>query len=89
VNGNVLIETNELGLVTSYQYDGLNRLVSTSFPDGTTRSNVYDKLDLVGIKDRLNHWTHYSYNNVRQLMSVTNVNGQATQYTIQPIIANK
>ena len=37
-------------------------------------SNVYGKLDLVATKDRLNQWTYYAYNQVRQLMAVTNVN---------------
>ena len=79
-NGNLAAKTNELGLVTTYLWDALDRLVSTAFPDGTTVSNLYDKLDLVGRKDRLNHWTWYGYNPLRQLTSVTNANSQVTQY---------
>ena len=79
-NGNLMAQTNELGLVTSYLYDNLNRLVSTAFPDGTTISNVYNNLDLVATKDRLNQWTYYGYNALRQLTAVTNANGQITQY---------
>ena len=79
-NGNLLSQTNELGLATTYSYDNLERLVSTAFPDATTISNVYDKLDVVAVKDRLNQWTHYVYNNVRQLTAATNVNGQVTTY---------
>jgi RHS repeat-associated protein len=79
-NGNLAAKTNELGLVTRYLWDSLNRLVCVTFPDNTTVSNLYDKLDLVGRKDRLDHWTWYSYNPVRQLTAVTNVNGQVTQY---------
>jgi RHS repeat-associated protein len=79
-NGNRSAQTNELGLATTYLYDNLNRLISTVFPDSTTISNVYDKLDLVAVKDRLNHWTYYGYNSVRQLVAETNAAGQVTTY---------
>jgi RHS repeat-associated protein len=78
--GNVAVQTNELGLVTTNTWDNLNRLVSTAFPDGTTVSNVYDKLDLRGTKDRNSQWTWNGYNAVRQLIATTNANGQVTQY---------
>jgi RHS repeat-associated protein len=81
VNGNLAAQTNELGLVTTYAYDSLNRLVSTAFPDGTTISNIYDKLDLVAVKDRLNQWTRYGYNLLGQRTAETNANSQVTQYT--------
>jgi RHS repeat-associated protein len=80
-NGNLSIQTNELGLVTTYIYDKLSRLISTTYPDGTTISNIYNNLDIVAVKDRLNQWTYYGYNSVRQLMAVTNVNGQITTYS--------
>jgi RHS repeat-associated protein len=79
-NGNILYQTNELGLVITNVWDNLNRLVSTAYPDATTVSNVYDKLDIVAAKDRMTNWTHYGYNGVRQLTAVTNANGQITQY---------
>jgi RHS repeat-associated protein len=79
-NGNLCLETNELGLVVSYTYDNLNRLMSTTYPDATTESNIYDKLDLAATKDRLDQWTFYEYNSVRQLMAVTNVDGEVTTY---------
>jgi RHS repeat-associated protein len=77
-NGNVFIQTNALGLVTTNAYDNLNRLLSITYPDGTTASNVYHALDIVATKDRLNQWTYYHFNNVRQLIGVTNVDGQVT-----------
>ncbi|HEV2207455.1 MAG TPA: RHS repeat-associated core domain-containing protein [Verrucomicrobiae bacterium] len=79
-NGNIIAQTNELGLVTAYTWDNLNRLTSVAYPDGTTTSNVYNNLDIVAVKDRLNQWTRYGYNTLRQLVAVTNVNGQVTQY---------
>jgi RHS repeat-associated protein len=79
-NGNLQAKTNELGLVTTYLWDNLDRLVSTAFPDGSTVSNLYNKLDLVGRKDRLGHWTCYGYNAIRQLTAATNANSQVAQY---------
>jgi len=77
-NGNVLIHTNELGLVITNTWDDLNRLVGTAYPDGTTASNLYDKLDVVGVTDRLNQWTRYTFDPVRQLRTITNANQQIT-----------
>jgi len=79
-NGNVFVESNELGLVTIHTYDNLNRLTGTSYPDSTTTSNVYDNLDIVATKDHLNQWTYYDYNSVRQLVVVTNADGQITTF---------
>src|ERR1041385_1524217 len=78
--GNLIKQTNELGLITTRNYDELNRLRQISFPDGTTISNFYDKLDLAGVKDRLGHWTRYTYNSVQQLIGETNANGAVTTY---------
>jgi hypothetical protein len=41
-------------------------LLSTHYPDGTYTSNWFDKLDLVGARDRMGYWTRYVYNQVRQ-----------------------
>ena len=79
--GNVIVQTNEMGLAITNIWDSLNRLISTRFPDGTTISNVYSKLDLVAVKDRRDRWTHYTYNGVRQLIGVTNANNAVTIYS--------
>ena len=72
--------TREVGLATAHLYDSLSRLVSTIYPDGTTISNVFTRLDITATKDRANQWTYYGYNAVRQLMAVTNAVGQVTTY---------
>src|SRR5262249_49077959 len=79
-NGNVRAWTNELGLVRTFEWDLLNRMRLTSYPDGSTVSNHYENLDLVEVKDRLNHWTKYTFNEVRQLTGETNANGAVTVY---------
>ncbi|HTR41477.1 MAG TPA: polymorphic toxin type 28 domain-containing protein [Pseudomonadales bacterium] len=80
INGNLCLETNELELVVTNTYDNLNRLLSTTYPDGTVESNVYSNLDLVATMDRLGQWAYYGYNSVRQLIAVTNVDGEVTTY---------
>jgi YD repeat-containing protein len=76
--GNRHLHTHELGLVTTNTWDALNRLVSTAFPDGTTISNRYDILDVVGVKDRLGRRTYSGFNSVRQLTAVTTAGSQVT-----------
>lgn len=77
--GNVVAHTNALGLVMEHTWDDLSRLTSTRFPDGTYVSNLWDKLDIGGARDRLGRWTRYGYNAVRQLVAVTNANGAVTE----------
>ena len=56
--------------VTNF-WDGLNRLTGTVFPDGTSVSNTYDRLYLGGAKDRLGHWTGYSYDGLEHVATIT------------------
>ena len=78
--GNIGVQIDEMGLAVTNTWDSLNRLALAKYPDGTTLFNNYDKLDLVGTKDRLGKWTRYAYNNVRQMTGVTNANGAVTIY---------
>ena len=56
--------------VTNF-WDGLNRLTGTAYPDGTTTSNRYTRLDLTGHKDRLGNWTHFAYDGLQHLTNIT------------------
>jgi RHS repeat-associated protein len=69
---------NECGLATTNTWDALGRRTSTIFPDGTTVSNIYDKLHLARTKDRLDHWTDFSYDALQRLTVVTNALGHNT-----------
>jgi RHS repeat-associated protein len=73
--------TSSLGLQLTYSWDNLSRLTGVAFPDGTTVSNTYNRLDLVAKKDRLNHWTHTVYNSLDQPNSFTDANGNTTSYS--------
>ena len=73
--------TDDRGLTVNNTWDGLNRLTGTVFPDNTTISNVYYRLDLVANKDRLNNWTYYSFDGLQHLTAVTNANNAVTSYS--------
>ena len=73
--------TDDRGLTVTNTWDGLNRLTSTAFPDGTSISNLYNRLDLVGSKDRLSNWTFFTYDGLQHLTGVTNANNAVTSYS--------
>ena len=50
------------------------------FPDATSRSNVYSKLDLAAAKDRLGNWSYYGRDSQRRLIEETNSDGVITRY---------
>jgi RHS repeat-associated protein len=79
-NGLVRTVSDDLGLSRTNFWDGLNRLTGTAFPDGTTISNIYDRLYLGATKDRLGHWTRYGYDELRHLTSTTDARSNVTIY---------
>jgi RHS repeat-associated protein len=79
-NGLLFSHTNERGLTTTNYWDDLQRLLSEQYPDGSTVSNVYTKLDLTATKDRLNRWNYAGFNEIRQKIAETNSNGVITRY---------
>jgi len=73
--------TNELGLSVAATWDNLLRLTSIQFPDGTSISNIYNKLDLGGERDRLTNWTYYGHDGAQHLTAVTNANNAIWQFS--------
>jgi RHS repeat-associated protein len=72
--------TDDRGITVSNTWDGLNRLTSAVYPDGTSVSNVYYRLDLVANKDRLTNWIYYAYDGLQHLITFTNANKAVTMY---------
>ncbi len=68
-------------LWTTNTWDGLNRLTSTLFQDGTSISNIYTNLDLGAHKDRVGNWTRYGYDGLQHLLSITNALTNVTRFT--------
>jgi YD repeat-containing protein len=67
------------GLTVSYEYDGFDRVVKTTYPDGTFEQTTYDRLDVHGTKDRDNKWSYTWYNHLRQPILTADPLGQKTQ----------
>ena len=69
---------------TSYHYDNANRVIQTTFPDGTTTSATYDFRDQpLTQTDQAGHVTLYDYDVAGQLTSMTLANGTADAGTIR------
>jgi RHS repeat-associated protein len=79
-NDLVVVQTNELNLVTTNTWDNLQRLTSTTFPDTTYISNIYLNLDRVETMDRLGNPTQYGYDELRHLVAVTNALTNVTRF---------
>ena len=79
-NDLMLTHTDERGLSTTNTWDNLQRLTSWLFPDGTTISNIYDRLDRIRTIDRLGYQTSYGYDNARRITAITNALGNVTRY---------
>ena len=56
------MHTDQLGLITTYEYDVLNRVIEIKVPTGGTKQYAYDEVDNVtSMTDELNHKTTYDY----------------------------
>jgi RHS repeat-associated protein len=82
--GNVASQTDSEGHVTQYSYDAFDRLLTTTYPDGTTRTNTWNKLDLAAVKDRENRVTSYLYDANRKLLRVTDPMNHSVDYSYYP-----
>lgn len=66
--------------VTTYDQDGLNRKIKTSYPDGSCVQLIYSNLDVEWQKNREGQWTHYLHDNLRHITSITDPLGRVTTY---------
>lgn len=78
--GRLLSETDSEGYTLRYDYDALNRLTRTTYPDGTARVQVWDKLDLQSVTNRLGQTTTYMYDAARNRISEANALGHTIRY---------
>lgn len=79
-NNLVFTHTDARGMTTTNTWDNLNRLTSTTFPDGTYITNVYNKLDIVQTLDRMGFANSYGYDSIRRKIAETNALGEVTLY---------
>lgn len=86
-NGLDYCQRDERNLIVTNFWDNLQRLTGRLYPDGTTTSNLYYRLDntsyqgssggtnildLTATRDRMTNWTCLAYNAMRQLTYQTN-----------------
>jgi RHS repeat-associated protein len=68
--GNLASETDSEGYTLQHEYDALNRRTKTTYPDGTATEYVWNKLDLVRIRNRHGKTVEYQYDAARQPIAV-------------------
>ena len=73
--------TDSEGYTRTFSYDAADRLTQTTYPDGSNEQVVYNKLDSVARKDRINRWTQDSYDSMDQLAFEIDPLGRKTSYT--------
>ena len=69
-------------LTTQYEYDGNNRLVKTTNPDGSFTRSIYDALGKLSARvDALGRTTHYDYDNNGRPSKTTYPDGTSESVT--------
>ncbi|HEY9754985.1 MAG TPA: RHS repeat-associated core domain-containing protein [Oculatellaceae cyanobacterium] len=72
--------TDSEGYIQTFAYDSLNRSTGTTYPDGTSDTTTYNRLDAVLKTDRIGRSTAYSYDSLDQLSSEVDPAGRKTSY---------
>ena len=78
---NLVSRTDREGKTTTYEYDGLNRLVRVIDPVGSITEYEYDARDnLISLKDAKGNATRFEYDRNNRLVKETRPMGQETTY---------
>jgi RHS repeat-associated protein len=79
--GNKLTYTDRNGHVTTFEYDELNRLVNTLYPDGAVQTVEYDAAGRVSKDvDENGHASAYTYDKAGRRTSMTDALGNITSF---------
>jgi RHS repeat-associated protein len=78
--GRVRSYINQDGYALAYDYDAIDRLLRTTFPDGTFEATTYDRLDAARRRDRLGRWSEKRYDALQRDVSTRDAEGQTTTY---------
>lgn len=86
--GNLSSVTDSESRTVSYDYDGLNRRIKATYPDGSSESWIYDKLDIAAYSNREGAITRYAYDANRELIGITQpidgLSSRTSTYTYFP-----
>lgn len=78
--GRLRTVTDSEGYAVTTDYDVFDRPTLVTYPDGTTQQIVYNKLDVVTVKDRRGRLSRTTYNAIRQPVTSTDPLGRVTQF---------
>ncbi|HZW56798.1 MAG TPA: RHS repeat-associated core domain-containing protein, partial [Nitrososphaerales archaeon] len=82
LSANLLSVTDAKNQKTTYQYDDLNRLIVTKYPDGTNQTVTYDSVgNVISRLDPAGHTITYAYDQLNMLSNVTYPNAAKVLYT--------
>ena len=79
--GRILSITDSVGYIETFSYDAMDRLVKTTFPDSTSASITWYRLDPVVMRDRRGRVTQNSFDNMGQKISEIDSLGRITKYS--------
>jgi RHS repeat-associated protein len=65
----------------TFAWDGLHRLTGVTYPDGTSETRAYDRLDLGSYEDRKGRTTQYSHDADRRVQWVKRPDGKQVTFT--------
>ena len=80
VYGRIRTMTDVSGYTLIFDYDDLDRVARITHPDSTFSQYTYDRLDLVGIRDRAGRHTLFEYDNMRRLTEKSDPLGRVTRF---------
>jgi YD repeat-containing protein len=72
--------TDSEGWAETFGYDAMDRMTSIAYPDGTTDTYTYDKLDLSSYRDRLGRVWSYTHDADRRLTKIVDPLGKQTLF---------
>jgi RHS repeat-associated protein len=89
--GRVRTVTDSEGYVVTNDYDNLDRLTKQTFPDGTFRQTVYDRLSVGSVRDRLGRTINQTWCRCGSLKTLQDGNGITTtwNYDVQGRLISK
>lgn len=72
--------TDSEGYKTTYDYDALDRITKTDYPDSTFTQSIYNRLDVEWSCDRLGRWSHQFHDALRHLVAKQDPLGHTTNF---------
>lgn len=78
--GRVRTITDSEGYTVTYDYDSLDRMRTTTYPDGSFEQFEYEDHSLVASRDRQGRWTRHMYNGLMERVLTQDPSLRTTQF---------